>query len=94
MKEKRILLLGSRARFCFSFFPTGKLAGPAIITEGTPVSYTHLLFAHSRHIVFPPVLVYGLGAICGKITAIEPLKISRSISDRVDYCLLYTSRCV
>ena len=43
------------------------------------------LFAHSRHIVFPPVLVYGLGAIFGKITAIEPLKISRSISDRVDY---------
>ena len=43
------------------------------------------LFAHSRHIVFPPVLVYGFGAIFGKITAIEPLKISRSISDRVDY---------
>ena len=43
------------------------------------------LFAHSRHIVFPPVLVYGFGAIFGKITVIEPLKISRSISDRVDY---------
>ena len=43
------------------------------------------LFAHSRHIVFPPVLVYGFGAIFGKITAIEPLKISRSLSDRVDY---------
>ena len=43
------------------------------------------LFAHSRHIVFPPVFVYGLGAIFGKITAIEPLKISRSLSDRVDY---------
>ena len=43
------------------------------------------LFAHSRHIVFPPVLVYGFGAIFGKITAIEPLKISRSINDRVDY---------
>ena len=28
---------------------------------------------------------YGFGAIFGKITAIEPLKISRSISDRVDY---------
>ena len=42
-------------------------------------------FAHSRHIVFSPVLVYGFGAIFGKITAIEPLKISRSISDRVDY---------
>ena len=41
-------------------------------------------FAHSRHIVFSPVLVYGFGAIFGKITAIEPLKISRSISDRVD----------
>ena len=36
-------------------------------------------FAHSRHIVFSPVLVYGFGAIFGKITAIEPLKISRSI---------------
>ena len=45
------------------------------------------LFAHSRHIVFPPVLVYGLGAIFGKITAIEPPKISRSISDRADYPL-------
>ena len=43
------------------------------------------LFTHSRHIVFPPVLVYGFGAIFGKITAIEPLKISRSLSDRVDY---------
>ena len=43
------------------------------------------LFAHSRHIVFPPVLVYGFGAIFGKITVIEPIKISRSISDRVDY---------
>ena len=43
------------------------------------------LFAHSRHIALPPVLVYGFGAIFGKITAIEPLKISRSISDRVDY---------
>lgn len=42
------------------------------------------LFAHSRHIALPPVLVYGFGAIFGKITAIEPLKISRSISDRVD----------
>ena len=42
-------------------------------------------FAHSRHSVFSPVLVYGFGAIFGKITAIEPLKISRSISDRVDY---------
>ena len=42
------------------------------------------LFAHSRHIVFPPVFVYGFGAIFGKITVIEPLKISRSISDRVD----------
>ena len=40
------------------------------------------LFAHSRHIVFPPVLVYGFGAIFGKITVIEPLKISRSISDK------------
>ncbi len=40
------------------------------------------LFAHSRHIALPPVLVYGFGAIFGKITAIEPLKISRSISDR------------
>ena len=43
------------------------------------------LFAHSRHIALPPVLVYGFGAIFGKITAIEPPKISRSISDRVDY---------
>ena len=43
------------------------------------------LFAHSRHIALPPVLVYGFGAIFGKITVIEPLKISRSISDRVDY---------
>ena len=42
------------------------------------------LFAHSRHIALPPVFVYGFGAIFGKITAIEPLKISRSISDRVD----------
>ena len=42
------------------------------------------LFAHSRHIALPPVLVYGFGAIFGKITAIEPPKISRSISDRVD----------
>ena len=33
------------------------------------------LFAHSRHIVFPPVLVYGFGAIFGKITAIEPLDV-------------------
>ena len=46
------------------------------------------LFTHSRHIVFPPVLVYGFGAIFGKITAIEPIKISRSISDRVDYYVL------
>ena len=29
------------------------------------------LFAHSRHIALPPVLVYGFGAIFGKITAIE-----------------------
>ena len=43
------------------------------------------LFAHSRHIALPPVLVYGFGAIFGKITAIEPPKISRSIRDRVDY---------
>ena len=43
------------------------------------------LFAHSRHVTFPPVFVYGFGAIFGKITAIEPLKISRSLSDRVDY---------
>ena len=43
------------------------------------------LFAHSRHIALPPVLVYGFGAIFGKITVIEPPKISRSISDRVDY---------
>ena len=43
------------------------------------------LFAHSRHIALPPVFVYGFGAIFGKITVIEPLKISRSISDRVDY---------
>ena len=43
------------------------------------------LFAHSRHIVFPPVFVYGFGAIFGKITAIEPSKISRSISDRAEY---------
>ena len=43
------------------------------------------LFAHSRHIALPAVLVYGFGAIFGKITAIEPIKISRSISDRVDY---------
>ena len=43
------------------------------------------LFAHSRHIAFPPVLVYGFGAIFGKITAIEPSKISRSISDRAEY---------
>ena len=42
-------------------------------------------FAHSRHIVFSPVLVYGFGAIFVKITVIEPLKISRSISDRIDY---------
>ena len=42
------------------------------------------LFAHSRHIALPPVLVYDFGAIFGKITAIEPLKISRSISDRGD----------
>ncbi len=42
------------------------------------------LFAHSRHIALPPVLVYGFGAIFGKITVIEPPKISRSISDRVD----------
>ena len=42
------------------------------------------LFAHSRHIALPPVLVYGSGAIFGKITVIEPPKISRSISDRVD----------
>ncbi len=33
------------------------------------------LFAHSRHIALPPVLVYGFGAIFGKITAIEPPKI-------------------
>ena len=38
----------------------------------------------SNNIVFPPVLVYGFGAIFGKITVIEPIKISRSISDRVD----------
>ena len=37
------------------------------------------LFAHSRHIALPPVFVYGFGAIFGKITAIEPPKISRSI---------------
>ena len=37
------------------------------------------LFAHSRHIAFPPVFVYGFGAIFGKITVIEPSKISRSI---------------
>ena len=37
------------------------------------------LFAHSRHIAFPPVLVYSFGAIFGKITVIEPSKISRSI---------------
>jgi len=43
------------------------------------------LFAHSRHIAFPPVLVYGFGAIFGKITVIEPSKISRSISDRAEY---------
>ena len=43
------------------------------------------LFAHSRHIALPPVLVYGFGAIFGKITVIEPPKISRSISDKVDY---------
>ena len=43
------------------------------------------LFAHSRHIALPPVLVYGFGAIFGKITAIEPSKISRSISDRAEY---------
>ena len=43
------------------------------------------LFAHSRHVTFLPVFVYGFGAIFGKITAIEPLKISRSLSDRVDY---------
>ena len=42
-------------------------------------------FAHSRHIALPPVFVYGFWAIFGKITVIEPLKISRSISDRVDY---------
>ena len=49
------------------------------------VCSSDLLFAHSRHIALPPVLVYGFGAIFGKITAIEPPKISRSISDRVDY---------
>ena len=38
------------------------------------------LFAHSRHVTFPPVFVYGFGAIFGKITAIEPPKISRSIN--------------
>ena len=43
------------------------------------------LCAHSRHIALLHVLVYGFGAICGKIPALEPLKISRSISDRVDY---------
>ena len=43
------------------------------------------LFAHSRHVTFPPVFVYGFGAIFGKITAIEPSKISRSISDRAEY---------
>ena len=43
------------------------------------------LFAHSRHIALPHVLVYVFGAIFGKITAIEPLKFSRSIIDRVDY---------
>ena len=37
------------------------------------------LFAHSRHIAFPPVFVYSFGAIFGKITVIEPSKISRSI---------------
>ena len=41
-------------------------------------------YLQARHIVFPPILVYGFGAIFGKITAIEPPKISRSISDRVD----------
>ena len=49
------------------------------------------LFAHSRHIALPPVLVYGFGAIFGKITVIEPLKISRSISDRVYYHLIRVS---
>ena len=29
------------------------------------------LFAHSRHIAFPPVLVYSFGAIFGKITAVS-----------------------
>ena len=43
------------------------------------------LFAHSRHIALPPVFVYSFGAIFDKITVIEPPKISRSISDRVDY---------
>ena len=49
------------------------------------------LFAHSRHIVFPPVLVYGFGAIFGKIMVIEPPKISRSLSDRVDCPLIRLS---
>ena len=49
------------------------------------------LFAHSRHIALPPVFVYGFGAIFGKITVIEPLKISRSISDRVYYHLIRLS---
>ena len=31
------------------------------------------------------ITVYGFGSIFGKITVIEPLKISRSINDRVDY---------
>ena len=43
------------------------------------------LFAHSRHIALPPVFVYGFGAIFGKITAIEPPKIPRSINDRAEY---------
>ena len=37
----------ARARFCFSFFPTGKLAGPAIITEGTLASMAKPWFMFS-----------------------------------------------
>ena len=43
------------------------------------------LFAHSRHVTIPPVFVYGFGAIFGKITAIEPLEIPRSINNRAEY---------
>ena len=35
-------------------------------------------YLNDRHIALPPVFVYGFGAIFGKITAIEPPKISRS----------------